>query len=177
MSNEKQWYAVYTRPKWEKKVSELLGKRNVENFCPLNKVIRQWADRKKIVYEPLFSCYVFVHVADAEHVAVRQTDGILNFVHWLGKPAIIRDEEIDALQRFLCEHQTVQLERIRVNVNDKVRVISGPLIAREGSVIEVRSRTIRVLLPSLGYAMVAEVKLGDVEIIPVVNPTQTIIKS
>ena len=165
METNKNWYAVYTRAKWEKKVSNLLSKHQVENFCPLNKVIKQWADRKKTLYQPLFTCYVFVHVANDEHIKVKQTDGILNFVHWQGKPAIIKDEEIEALKNFLNLHQNVSLEKINVNVNDKVKIISGALTMKEGNVLEVRQNSVKVLLPSLGYALVAEVSKANIEIL------------
>jgi transcriptional antiterminator NusG len=165
MNNEKRWYAVYTRPRWEKKVSDLLTRKNVENYCPLNKVVRQWADRKKLVNEPLFSCYVFVLASENEHLAIKQTDGIINFVHWLGHPAVIKNEEIEYLKTFLLEHHDVKLEKIQVNINDKIRINSGPLMTLEGDVLEVKRKTIKVCLPSLGYAMVAEVRTSEVEIL------------
>jgi transcription antitermination factor NusG len=166
MDTNKKWYAVYTRPRWEKKVADLLVKKRIENYCPLNRVVRQWADRKKIVLEPLFTSYVFVHVTPLEHLAIKQTDGIMNFVYWLGQPAVIRDEEIDAVKQFLDEYQNVQLEKIHVNMHDRVRISSGPLMAQEGDVIEVRSKTVKVQLPTLGYALTAEVEKGNIEVIP-----------
>ena len=66
MNNTKNWYAVYTRPRAEKKVADALTKKKIENFSPINKVIRQWSDRKKIVYEPLFTSYVFIKVSELE---------------------------------------------------------------------------------------------------------------
>jgi len=166
MEANKKWYAVYTRPRWEKKVADLLVRKHIENYCPLNKIVRQWADRKKIVLEPLFTSYVFVHVTPQEHLAIKQTDGILNLVYWLGQPAVIRDEEIDAVKQFLDEYYNIQLEKIDVNMNDRVRISSGPLMAQEGDVIEVRSKTVKVNLPSLGYALTAEVAKTNVQIIP-----------
>ncbi|HEU4472145.1 MAG TPA: UpxY family transcription antiterminator [Flavisolibacter sp.] len=165
MNSEKKWYAVYTRPRWEKKVSELLTRKKVDNFCPLNKVVRQWADRKKTIQEPLFTSYVFVHATEAEHLAIKQTDGILNFVYWLGRPALIRNEEIDAIRYFLGEHEDVRLEKINVNVSDRVRIVDGPLSEREGNVVEVKSKSVKVMLPSLGYAMTAEVRKERVTVI------------
>src|SRR4051812_47816627 len=99
-----KWYAVYTRPRWEKKVAEILSSKKIENYCPLNKVVRQWSDRKKIVHEPLFTSYVFVHVEDGKLGKLRQIDGIINMVYWLGKPAVIRDVEIETIKRFLNDH-------------------------------------------------------------------------
>jgi transcription antitermination factor NusG len=167
MDTNKKWYAVYTRPRWEKKVADLLVKKHIENYCPLNKVVRQWADRKKLVLEPLFTSYVFVHADPTEHLAIKQTDGIMNFVYWLGQPAVIRDEEIDAIKQFLDEHQNVQLEKINVNMHDRVRISNGPLMSLEGDVIEVRNKTVKVQLTSLGYVMTAEVEKSNVEIIPI----------
>ncbi|MFL5746053.1 MAG: UpxY family transcription antiterminator [Niastella sp.] len=167
MEANKKWYAVYTRPRWEKKVADLLVKKHIESYCPLNKIVRQWADRKKLVLEPLFTSYVFVHTTPQEHLAIKQTDGILNFVYWLGQPAVIRDEEIEAVKQFLDEYHDIQLEKIHVNTHDRVRISSGPLMAREGDVIEVRSKTVKVHLPTLGYALTAEVEKTNVEVIPI----------
>lgn len=157
------WYAVYTRPKWEKKVADLLTKKKVENYCPLNKVARQWSDRKKIVLEPLFTSYVFVHLRESEFSHALETDGIINIVYWLKKPAVIRDNEIEVIKQFLGEHENVQLEKSTVNVNDRVRVLSGPLMSSEGNILEVYHKTVKILLPSLGYNMVAELKKDNLE--------------
>lgn len=151
------WYAVYTKPRCEKKVSHLLTKKHIENYCPLNKVRRQWSDRKKNIEVPLFTSYVFVRLLPREHKIVRETDNVFNFVYWLGKPAIIKDEEIMTIKKYLWEHQSVELERIAVNVNDTIRIKEGPLVSMEGKVTDVTKRTVRVLLPSLGFALVVSV--------------------
>jgi len=165
MNSNKQWYAVYTKPRWEKKVAELLTKKKIQNYCPLNKVRKQWADRKKIVLEPLFTSYVFVRASEMEHLQIKQTTGVINLLYWLGKPAVIKDAEIDIIQRFLNDHINVQVERTRVNVNDIVRVISGPLMEHEGQVIAVMNKSVKIILPSLGFIMVAEVEATNVELI------------
>lgn len=165
MTTEKKWYAVYTRPRWEKKVADLLTKRQVDVFCPLNRVVRQWADRKKTILEPLFTSYVFVCATAEEHLTIKQTDGIINFVYWLGSPAVIKNDEIDAIRNFLNDYSDVKLERVAVNVADKVRITDGLLVHREGDVLEVKSKTVKVLLPSLGYAMTAEVSKSRIEVI------------
>lgn len=170
MSN---WYAVYTKPRWEKKVAENLAKLSIENYCPLNRVQRQWHDRKKIIQEPLFPSYVFVRIEENLQAEVRKVGGILNFVHWLRRPAIIRDEEIDMIKKFMNQYTNVQLEQISVNVNDVVKVIKGPLMEQEGNVIAVRHRTVRIALPSLGYNLVAEVEKQNVEVILRQQPVTT----
>ena len=163
MDKELKWYAVHTRQRWEKKIAHLLEKKGIEQYCPLNKIFRQWSDRKKLVLEPLFNSYVFIRVADTDHLKVKQTDGVLGLVHWLGKPAVIKDEEIETIKHFLNDHQNVQLEKVAVNVNDKVRIIQGPLLSMEGSIVEVMNHSVKVILPSLGFSMTAQVHRSHVE--------------
>ncbi|HXO77884.1 MAG TPA: UpxY family transcription antiterminator [Puia sp.] len=165
IQKEKQWYVLYTKPRWEKKVSRQLEQKSIEYYCPLNKIQRQWSDRKKIIEEPLFSCYVFVRLSETEHLAARMVDGVMNFVFWLRKPAVVREDEIEAIKRFTNEYTDVKLEKKPVNLNDTVRIINGPLMQREGNVLEIRKKTVKLSLPSLGYLMVAEVGNANVEII------------
>jgi transcription antitermination factor NusG len=165
MAVSNKWYAVHTRPRWEKKVADVLARKKIENYCPVNKVQRQWSDRKKIVLEPLFTSYVFVNIDESQQLAVRATEGVINFVYWLNKPAIIRNEEIDIIKRFLREHDNIQLEKVPVKINDTVQVISGALMDQKGQVVAVKNKMIKIILPSLGYMMCAEVEMQNVEII------------
>jgi transcription antitermination factor NusG len=162
---KKQWYALYTRPRWEKKVADQLEKKKVEVYCPLNKVQKQWADRKKVVLEPLFASYVFVYITEQEHLSIKQTDGVVNFVYWLNRPAVIRNEEIDTIKKFLNEYDHVTVERTQVNLNDRVRIINGPLMMWEGHVVEIRTNTVKITLPSLGQTLVAEIRKENLETI------------
>lgn len=162
---EPKWYAVYTKPCWEKKVARQLSNRRIENYCPLNRVVRQWSDRKKVVHEPLFTSYVFIRVTTKEFAEVRKETGVINFVHWLGQPAVIRDYEIDVIRAFLDKHQNVRLEKAEVDMNDTVRILRGPLAEYKGDVVEVKNSTVKVLLPSLGCIMAAEVHKANVEVI------------
>lgn len=159
------WYAVYTKPKWEKKVSELLSKKGIENYCPLNKVLKQWHDRKKWVEEPLFTSYVFVRLTKTELTEAKKTPGVINFVYWLGRPAAVRDEEIETIQQFLNEYSGVSLERTHIKVADSVQIRHGAFANQEGTVIEVLHKSIKVMLPSLGYALVAQVDKAHVEVL------------
>jgi transcription antitermination factor NusG len=155
MNTDLRWYALYTRPRWEKKVAELLDAKKIENYCPLQKTERNWSDRKKIILEPLFKSYVMVRLAPKAHIPVLQTDGVLGFVTVQGKPAVIRDEEIDIVKQFLKDYEQVQVERIDVNINDEVTIINGPLMQQTGQVQEVNGKMVKVMLPSLGFALVA----------------------
>jgi transcription antitermination factor NusG len=169
MMTTKKWYAVYTRPKWEKKVSQILTSRKIEAYCPMNRVQKQWSDRKKLMEEPLFTSYVFVHISLIEHLQIKQAEGVINFVHWLGSPAVIKDEEIDTIRKFLGEYKNVKLEKAEVNLNDRVLITSGLLGGKEGDVIKINNSTVKVYLPSLGYRLLAEIEKTNVTVLKKIN--------
>lgn len=162
---ELKWYAVYTRSRWEKKVVSHLNKINTENYCPLNKVVKQWSDRQKIIEEPLFTSYVFVKITDWQMNSIRLVYGVVNFVYWLGKPAVIPEHEIDLIKRFLSEHINVKLERAPLNVKDHVKIINGPFTEMEGNVVSLKKKTVKVLIPSLGHIMTAEINRENVTVL------------
>lgn len=167
MTTQPQWYAVYTKPKWEKKVAELLRRRKIEAYCPLNKPATQFDHRKKIVEEPLFTSYVFVRITKEEVEAVRKTDGVVNFAYWLGQPAVIREEEIAAIQEFLAVHKNTKLEKTTVKPNAFAEIQKASQVNRQSRVLEAYNKTIKVELPSLGYNLTAEVEKASVEIIQI----------
>lgn len=159
------WYAVYTKPRWEKKVAESLARKQIEVYCPLNKVTHQWSDRKKVVEEPLFTSYVFVRIPESMKTTVRETGGIVNFVYWLGKPAKIPNHEIDLIKRFLQQYQQVTVERFPIHANDLIEITAGPLMHQRARVIEAGKNTVKAVLYSMGFALVAAVKTNEMVLI------------
>jgi transcription antitermination factor NusG len=154
----RKWLAVYTRPRWEKKVTQLLTQKGIETYCPLNKVRRKWSDRVKIVEEPLFKSYVFVKVTDEDRNGVRTTNGAINFVYWNGKPAVIKEKEIIAIKQFLDEYENVEAKPIDIKKNQRVRITGGTLMDHEGKILEVKRKTVKVSIDSLGYVLVAYIE-------------------
>lgn len=154
---KKTWYAVYTKPRWEKKVDALLKEHGLESYCPLNRVRKKWSDRMKWVDEPLFKSYVFVHVFPEDQTRVRMVDGVLNYVYWLGKPAVIKDIEIEDIRRFLGEHRDVVLVPMDIKPDDRVIIRSGILMDKTAVVQRVMQHTVEVVIESLGYRLVAKV--------------------
>ena len=150
-----KWYAIYTRPRWEKKVDLLLKDQGLESYCPLNKVKRKWSDRIKLVEEPLFKSYVFVRIDEKGKTLVRMTNGVINFVYWDGKPAIVKDKEIIAIKRFLDEYENVQA--IDLKPHQRIIVTSGPFMDQQGEVLELRNKIVKVAIDSLGYVLVANI--------------------
>ncbi|MCW3118901.1 MAG: antitermination protein NusG [Chitinophagaceae bacterium] len=153
-----KWLAIYTRPRWEKKVDLLLKEKGFESYCPLNKVRRKWSDRIKLVEEPLFKSYVFVKVDDTARTAVRMTSGVINFVYWDGKPAVIKEKEIGIIKRFLDEHENVEVQPMDIKLNQRVKITHGPLMDQVGQVVDIRHKTVKVSIDSIGYVLVAYIE-------------------
>ena len=150
-----KWFALYTKPRWEKKVNQLLTDKGVECYCPLNKVKRKWSDRTKTIEEPLFKSYVFVKVTEEERTKVRLTNGVVNFVYWNGKPAVAREKEIQIIKLFLDEHENVQVRPMDLTVQQRVLITSGTFMDRTATVLDIRKKEVKVSIDSLGYELVA----------------------
>ena len=156
--SQKKWFALYTKPRWEKKIDAVLTRKGIESWCPVQKVQRQWSDRKKVIEDPLFKSYVFVHIDESERTKVLMTDGVLNFVFYVGKPAVIRDEEIEVIKKYLSETDTsISVQSIEsFNENEQVVVNHGIFMDNVGTVIRGGKKKVYVKLESLGQVMTVE---------------------
>lgn len=161
----KNWYVVYTKAKCEKKVAALITLNKIEAFCPLIKARKQWSDRKKTIEEPLFNSYVFVYVTAKEHGLIKQITGVVNFVYWLNRPAVIKEEEILSIKNFIRDYKRVSLEKVNVSMNEVVKIIEGPFMNKEGNIVEIKHKTVKVYLPSLGYNLVAEFEKSNIQLV------------
>ncbi|MFN8250509.1 MAG: UpxY family transcription antiterminator [Ferruginibacter sp.] len=151
---EEYWYVVYTKPRWEKKVASLLEARGIVYYCPLNKVIKQWSDRKKVVLEPLFKSYVFVKVEEDKKWEVVKTEGILGYVKWLGQPARIKESEIENIRKFLKEFETVEVVDERLEINARVKVRQGALMNYQGILMYINGNKACVKIESMGLQLI-----------------------
>ncbi len=155
----KLWYAIYVKPKWEKKVDELLTKKGITSWCPTQKKERQWTDRKKIINEPLFRSYVFVNIdLQTERLDVLKTDGALNLVYYNNKPAVIKNEEVENIKRYLSEKDAI-IELLAIEgfkPSTKVKITHGVFMDHEGTVIRGGRKKVYVQLESLGKVMMVE---------------------
>ena len=135
------------------------------HYCPLNKVHRQWSDRKKIVLEPLFKGYVFVQIDEAQKWELMNINGIVNYVHWLGKPARIRDSEIDSIRKFLHEFSDVEVQESTIEINKKVRIKQGLLMNYHGILLELNGNKAKVKIESMGIQLSAVFDRKNVEMV------------
>src|SRR5690606_987434 len=160
-----KWYVIYTRPRWEKRVANDLEENGIEHYCPLTKVEKQWSDRKKWVLEPLFKGYVFVRLSSLKKWDVKLQAGVINFVYWLGKPAIVNDNDILTIRKFLNEFEEVTLEKTgdTFKPNGRIVVATGVLMNYQGMILEIQGKKVKVLLQSMSASLVAVFKKGDLK--------------
>jgi transcription antitermination factor NusG len=139
-----RWHVVYTKPKSERKVATSISNMGLESYLPLQKVIRQWSDRKKSIEMPLFPNYVFVKVDSETRVRLYSINELIRFVSIERRPVIVRENEIQTLKKVLNEGNEVSNEEYFQN-GMKVRIKHGQFEGLEGVIIKKSSST-RILL-------------------------------
>ncbi len=135
-----RWYAIYTRPRHEKKVFDGLTEKQIEAFLPLITRVRQWKDRKKRVEMPLFSSYLFVHIDYKNRFDVLQTKGVVKIVNFNGVPAVVPDWQIDSLKKMLEHPDLIQLENY-IRPGELVEVVEGPFKGMRGMIKNLKGQT------------------------------------
>ena len=159
----KKWLVVYTKSRGEKKLLDRLTARGIQSYCPMQKTLRQWSDRKKIVTIPIIKSYVFVRVHELERTIVLQDPLAVRFLYWLGKPAVIKDQDMRSLQSFLNSNTKVQLETTRPEPGDKVAIAEGPFKGATALVTDIRGGKLRLSLPQIGFRLVSELPVIESE--------------
>ena len=147
------WYVVYTKPKWEKKVAERLNEIGVVTYCPLITKVSQWSDRKKVIEVPLFNSYIFVQIAEKNRNQIFQVTGAIRYLFWLGKPAIVKDFEIESIKSWLSMPEEFEIAIDGWKQGDKVILESGPFVSQSAIIQEVKQNHYILILESLGCVL------------------------
>jgi transcriptional antiterminator RfaH len=133
-----KWYAVYTRPRAEKLVYQRLVEAGIETFLPLQKTLRIWSDRKKMVEKPLLSSYIFVRTTSHNFPVVYKTDGVVKFVSITGTPSPIPQNQIDNLRLLINSDAEMEVTGEKFEKGDFVEVTSGSLLGLTGELISIK---------------------------------------
>ncbi|HGY55379.1 MAG TPA: UpxY family transcription antiterminator [Caldithrix abyssi] len=158
-----QWYAVYTRPRNEKKVYELLTEKRVETFLPLVRRTRQWKDRKKKVDMPLFNSYLFVKIDYKDRFPVLQTHGVVKIITFNGVPAVVPEWQIESLRRMIAHPDRIQLENY-MRPGEQVKVISGPFEGMQGTIKHLRGEDRLVIsIDGILQSVSVDIDLADIK--------------
>lgn len=153
--NNLNWYVLYTSPRAEKQVQERIATTGIESWLPLHRSPRVWSDRVKMVDIPLFNSYVFVRCKEPELYPLLKIYGVARIVFYNGRPAIIRQKEIDAIKDFLEQASNHQLI-----VGDDVEILTGAMKNISGKVRKIKKNHLILYLEQLGATV--SVNLSDV---------------
>lgn len=152
---QKNWYIIYTKQGNEKKVASILTKKRIENLLMLTGKSVIAFRKTKVNYEPLFPSYVFVKTEESNLGKIKAFDSVVNFVYWKGEPAIVQEDEINAIKDFMNDYNDIRLEKTFVNPNDSMTMERPQFYALEGNLLTIKRKTIKVNLPSIGFALIA----------------------
>lgn len=129
-----RWFALYTKGRHEKAVYQELTKKGIEAFLPLRKITRQWSDRKKIIEEPLFKSYLFVHTPYADRLPILNTAGVVSFVGKKTDPIEVREADLLAIKTFV--DQGIHMDPFPyLKEGQRVYIRSGAFKGVEGYVV------------------------------------------
>ena len=158
------WHAVYTLPRFEKKVNKLLEEKRIEVFLPLQKKLKIWKDRKKWVEEPLFRSYIFVNVSEQEYYEAINVKGAVKYVTFSSKAVNIPENQILALKELLDNNKELIVTSTKFKKGDIVTINKGVLCGFEGELINyLGKKRMLIRVEQIGCSVVFEVPSSDLE--------------
>ena len=153
------WYVLYTRSRAERQVARMLEEMGFKVFCPVITEVKQWNDRKKKITSPLFKSYVFIFLHENEREEVFEVPGVVRYLYWLGKPAVIRDEEIQTIRDWLNNDLYRDVEVGHLSAGDKITIANGSFKGKTAIISEVGKHRLKLILKSLD--LVVSVRVSD----------------
>jgi transcription antitermination factor NusG len=160
---KQHWHALHTRHQHEKNVARSLLIKEHYVFLPVYGVDHRWRDRKKHLWLPLFPCYVFIRGGMDRQLQLLTTPGMVGILQSSGRPAIVPDEQIDAVRRIV--ESSIRVEPYSfLDCGDRVRVKAGPLAGGQGILVRKKGMyRLIVSLEMLGRSAAVEIDVSCVE--------------
>jgi transcription antitermination factor NusG len=149
-----KWHVLYTKPRHEIKALERLAQKGFEVYCPMKTTLKQWSDRKKKVSEPLLPSYIFIKTTEKEREIPLKDPSVLNYIFWLGKPAIVRDSEINTLKGIINKEKVQEFEIIKLKTGDKIEIKKGLIKSKNAIIKTVSNNYVTAELKELGMTIV-----------------------
>lgn len=162
-----RWYAVYVKSRYEKKTSKLLEDRHIETYLPLIGRLKQWSDRKKMVEEPLFKSYLFVHTDLKNYFDILNTPGVVRFVCFEGKPVPVPDNQLVAVRSYIGEYDGVDdLEQLlELHEGQVVEIARGQMKGLVGRLVEIRGKQRLIInIEAVGQSLPISVSRSQIEV-------------
>jgi len=145
------WNVIYTKSRCEKKVEERLKNIGIEAFCPVRTEVKFWSDRKKSILVPVLPSMVLVKIEKNKRNQVFDIPGVVRYMFWLKKHAVVRDNEVDSLKLLLKSNNIIEQNVASYNVGDEIKISS--LEDQPGIIKKVSKNQIWVVLKQLGYVI------------------------
>lgn len=149
------WYVLVVRPNWELKVSKALSQLGYENYIPTVQQKRQWSDRVRTITVPVIRGYAFVRLEEKQRGLLFGLPGLQRFLFYNGKPALLPDQEIQALSSALKNANKITVENT-LRPGDIYVLETGHFKGKEAVVTQVRKHQIKLLLKELGLYVLIE---------------------
>ena len=149
-----KWHVLYTKPRHEVKALERLTQNGFEVYCPMKTTLKQWSDRKKKVSEPLLPSYLFIKITEKKRATPLEDPSVLNYIFWLGKPAIVRESEIDTLKGIITKDKAQEFEIRPLKVGDEIDIIKGQIKGKNATIKSISNNYIKAELKELGMTIV-----------------------
>jgi len=149
----KNWFVLYTKPRQELKVVDELSKIGINSYCPTVKMIKQYSDRKKKIEKPLIPSYIMVYIEESKRKSVFSIPGIVRYLFWLGKPAMVHENEINIMKKHL-EGVYSSISISKLTIGQLYKISEGPLAGNTGKIVEMKKNKVKLELASLGMTVV-----------------------
>lgn len=161
----KNWFAVFTVPRHEKRVEEHFRVREIESFLPLCRIQHRWKDgSNKVLQLPLFSSYIFVRIAWCDRVPVLVVPGVISIVGGGRARAPVSDEYIHFLREGLREGKIQP--HVYLTTGTRVRIRCGVMAGMDGVLLRTKNDCRVVLtLELIMKSVTVEVAMEDIEIV------------
>ncbi|HUX94025.1 MAG TPA: UpxY family transcription antiterminator [Ignavibacteriaceae bacterium] len=154
-SNDKSWFALYTKSRSEFKAAEEIHSVGVEYYLPSITRVRQWSDRKKKITEPLLRGYIFIFADERERMISLEQESVVRCIFDFGRPAKIPEWQINNLRLFLNGKSDFFVNEGLIP-GEKVLIKDGPFEGVIGTILDKgNEKSIAVSIDLLNRSIVA----------------------
>jgi len=165
---DKKWFAIYVRSRFEKKVLQSLADIGIESFLPLISRIKRWSDRMKRVEEPLFRSYLFVRIQPNDETAklnVKKVSGVVRFVSIKDVPVPVPDNQIAAIKAYIADNTLHEVNCEDYKEGELVTIKSGHLRDLIGRFVKINGKhRVIINIESVGQSLPIDVPISNIEV-------------
>ena len=162
------WYVIRTRHNCERKLLETLTNAGIKAEVPTYTTLKQWSDRKKKCEVPLLNSIVFVKMNEQKLNDSYQYNHVNGILKDLGKPAIVRAEEMEILRSIAREWSGETITQLgheeQFEPGDSVKITRGPFKGVIGELIALKGKhQVRIALKTIDVQFAVAISKAQVQ--------------